>query len=49
MQTKTRSTLTRNDLDAFKAELLRMYRAHEITADEYATLTEDIAVIERGR
>lgn len=44
----TRSTrLTTADLSAFRAELSRMERAGEITMDEYMTLTEDIAVIER--
>jgi hypothetical protein len=41
--------LTSDELSEFKTELRRMYIAHEITADEYAVLTEDIAVIERQR
>lgn len=47
MITQQHSTLTRDDLSAFKTELKRMYTAREITADEYATLSEDVAVIER--
>jgi hypothetical protein len=40
-------TLTKSDLATFKSELDAQFKYGEITVDEYASLTEDIAVIER--
>lgn len=39
--------MTQTTLNAIKDTLRAQYIAHEISADTYATLSEDIAVIER--